>query len=49
MSVEKLDSRPELRAITYDQAWFSAMLVELEGINWAVRELLKVTKAEAKP
>jgi len=48
MSVETLDSRPELRAITFDQQFFAAMLIELEGINWAVRELLKQTK-ESKP
>ena len=48
MSVETLDSRPELRAITHDQEFFTALLVELEGINWAVRELLTLAQ-QGKP
>jgi len=44
MTVETLDSRPELRAVTRDQEFYSAILIELESIDWAVRELLKLAK-----
>jgi len=49
MSVEKLDSRPELCPVTFDQMFYSAELIELEAIHHCLRELLRLTKAEAKP
>jgi len=47
---------PDMRApITYDQEWYSALLIELENCSGGIRELAKIlreglpAKEESKP
>ena len=46
--MDRLESRPDLLAVTHDQEFYSALLIELEAINGGVRDLLKLAR-EAKP
>jgi hypothetical protein len=46
--VDRLESRPDLKIITHDQEWYSALLIELEAIAGGVRDLVKLAR-EAKP
>jgi hypothetical protein len=48
MPAEKWDSQhPDLKEpFTYDQMWFSAILIELENCSGGIRELAKILRQD---